>query len=157
MGGWGSGWQGSKKVTVERCLVLSVKELARAGLLKPGCPSGSWCWRSGNETVATVKLDLVIDPDKGTIWLTHTAGGKLTHYTVSLVTTVPHYGGRRWWFICPIKKIRAAKLYLPPGATGFASRRAHDLTYRSSQQSGRRERSAKFSRQLAERLRRDLV
>src|SRR5215469_18268908 len=72
MGGWGSGWQGSKKVTVERCLVLSVKELARAGLLKPGCPSGSWCWRSGNETVATVKLDLVIDPDKGTIWLMHT-------------------------------------------------------------------------------------
>jgi hypothetical protein len=49
---------------------------------------------------------------------------------------VPHYGGRRWWFICPIKKIRVAKLYLPPGATQFASRKAHDLTYRSVQESG---------------------
>jgi len=153
MGGWGSGWQGPKKYVVEDCLVLSIKELTRAGLLKTGCPSGSWCWRSGDKTVATVKLDLSIYPDRGTIWLTNAAGAPM--HTVSLVTTVPHYGGRRWWFICPIKKIRVAKLYLPSGATMFASRQAYDLTYRSSQESGWRARSEKFCRRLAERLSRE--
>jgi len=152
MGGWGSGWQGPKKYVVEDCFVLSIKELARAGLLKTGCPSVSWCWRAGDKTMATVKLDILIYPDKGTIWLTNTAGAKPMHDTISLLTTEPHYGGRRWWFVCPIKKIRVAKLYLPPGATRFASRQAHDLTYRSSQESGWRERSEKFWRRLAERL-----
>jgi hypothetical protein len=52
-----------------------------------------------------------------TLWLRYVADGKPMYYTVTLVSTVPHYGGRRWWFICPIKKIRVAKLYLPPGAT----------------------------------------
>jgi hypothetical protein len=65
---------------------------------------------------------------------------------------VPHYGGRRWWFICPVKKIRAAKLHLPPGATQFASRNAHNLTYRSSRESGWRKRSEKFWRRMAQRL-----
>lgn len=37
----------------------------------------------------------------------------------------------RWWFICPIKKIRVAKLCLPPDAT----QQAHRLTYRSRQSS----------------------
>jgi hypothetical protein len=74
------------------------------------------------------------------------------HYTILLVSSVPHYGGRRWWFICPIKKTRVAKLHLPPGATQFASRNAHDLTYRSVQESGWRKRSEKFWRRTAERL-----
>ena len=155
MGGSGSGWRGPKKDIVEDCLVLSIKELAQAGLLKTGCPSVSWRWRSGDKTVATVKLGLLIYPDRGTIWVTNTAGRRPMHYTVSLVTTAPHYGGRRWWFICPIKKIRVAKLYLPPGTTTFASRQAHRLTYRSCQESGWRERSEKLSRRMAERLGRE--
>ena len=82
--------------------------------------------------------------------------GERMHYTVTLVSTVPHYGGRRWWFICPIKKIRVAKVFLPLGATRFASRKAHDLTYRSVQESGWKKRSEKFRRRLAERLDRSL-
>ena len=77
------------------------------------------------------------------------------HYTVTLVSTVPHYGGRRWWFICPIKKTRVAKLYLPPGATRFGSRKAHDLTYTSCQESGAGERSDRFWRRVARRQGRD--
>src|SRR6266702_307022 len=63
-------WQ-PKKDIVEDCLVLSIKELAQAGLLKTGCPSVSWRWRSGDKTVATVKLGLLIYPDRGTIWVTN--------------------------------------------------------------------------------------
>jgi hypothetical protein len=43
----------------------------------------------------------------------------------ALVVHMPGYGER------------VGKLYLPPGATRFASRRAHDLTYTSCQESGR--------------------
>jgi hypothetical protein len=75
--------------------------------------------------------------------------GKPMYYTVTLVSTVPHYGGRRWWFICPIKKIRASKLYLPPGATTFASRQVYGLTYRSCQRPFRPERARRSIERLA--------
>jgi hypothetical protein len=70
------------------------------------------------------------------------------YYTITLVSTVPHYGGRWWWFICPITKIRVAKLYLPPSTTQFASRKAHDLTYRSCQSSFRPERARRRTERL---------
>jgi hypothetical protein len=155
MGASGSGWQGPKKEIVEDCLVLSIKELARAGLLKTGWPSVLWGWGSGVETVATVKLDLSMYAEKGTIWLTYTANGQSMQYTVSLVTTAPNYGGRRWWFVCPLTKARASKLYLPPNATTFASRQAYDLTYRSCRESGWRKRSEKLWRRVSQRLARD--
>ncbi|NPU98912.1 MAG: hypothetical protein HPY51_17075 [Candidatus Omnitrophica bacterium] len=55
-------------------------------------------------------------------------------YTIYLVATRPHYGGRRWWFECPACGRRCFKLYLPPGATVFACRACYDLTYRSAQE-----------------------
>jgi hypothetical protein len=110
-------------------------------------------WRSGAETLATVGFGSTTYSDgTATLWLRYVVDGKPEYYTVTLVSTVPHYGGRRWWFICPIKKIRVSKLYLPPNATTFASRKAHDLTYRSCRQSGWRKRSEKFQRRVAQRL-----
>ncbi len=64
-------------------------------------------------------------------------------YRVRLVTTEPTYGGRRWWFLCPLTRQdggpprRVAKLYLPPGGTYFGSREAYGLTYTSCQESGK--------------------
>ncbi len=64
-------------------------------------------------------------------------------YRVRLVTTRPTYGGRRWWFLCPLARNdggpprRVAKLYLPPGGTYFGSRQAYGLTYTSCQESGK--------------------
>lgn len=152
MGGSGSGWQGTKKITVEECLTLSAKDLYHFGAFEPGWRKGSYSWRSGEEDVAELEYSTSMSPEAGTLWLRYMADGKFMHYTVTLVSTVPHYGGRRWWFICPIKKTRVAKLYLPPGATQFGSRKAHDLTYRSCQESGRKERSNRFWRRVARRL-----
>lgn len=50
---------------------------------------------------------------------------------IALVFTVPHYGGRRWWMLCPFTGRRVAKLHLPPGAGKFACRKAWRLPYRS--------------------------
>ena len=61
----------------------------------------------------------------------------------SLVTTQPTYGGRRWWFLCPLARNdggpprRLAKLYLPPGGRYFGSRQAYGLTYTSCRESGK--------------------
>ena len=46
-------------------------------------------------------------------------------YRIRLVTTEQTYGGRRWWFLCPLARQdggpprRVAKLYLPPGGSYF--------------------------------------
>lgn len=45
MGGYGSGWRGPKRATVEASLVLSVSALMRAGVLVPGERRGGlWGW-----------------------------------------------------------------------------------------------------------------
>jgi hypothetical protein len=58
-----------------------------------------------------------------------------------LQTTRPHYGGRRWWFSCPMAREngqrcnrRVAKLYLPKGRE-LGCRACHSLVYRSSRES----------------------
>jgi hypothetical protein len=138
MGGRGSGWQRERKTTVEEGLTLNVKDLVAIGALVPAWRQGSLSWRSGTEIIATVGFGSTIYADgTAALWLSHVVYGERMHYTVTLVSTAPHYGGRRWWFICPIEKVRVSKLYLPPGATQFASRKAHNLTYRSVQESGR--------------------
>lgn len=53
-------------------------------------------------------------------------------YVVSIVTTQPHYGGRRWWWICPQCRCRCRILY---GRLKFLCRRCHNLTYKTTQAS----------------------
>ena len=52
-------------------------------------------------------------------------------------STPQPFGGRRWWFVCPKRGHRVAKLYLPTGAHTFASRKAYRLGYRSQRESPR--------------------
>ena len=69
--------------------------------------------------------------------------GEPVDYRVRLVTSTPHYGGLRWWFICPLVRNdgapprRVAKLYLPSGGKYFGSREGYGLTYTSCQESGK--------------------
>ena len=48
--------------------------------------------------------------------------------TVHLCFTEPHFGGKRWFMVCPYRGLRVGKLYLPPGAHYFGCRHCHDLT-----------------------------
>ena len=60
---------------------------------------------------------------------------------IRLHTTRPNFGGRRWWFECPLLVgdrecgRRAGKLYLK--GRYFGCRDCHDLTYQSCQESHR--------------------
>ncbi len=50
-------------------------------------------------------------------------------YTVFLTYTLPPFGGRRWWFLCPETNRRVGTLYLPNGGRHFLSRHAYGLHY----------------------------
>jgi len=58
-------------------------------------------------------------------------------YKIRLTATEPHYGGRRFWFLCPIWigdkpcQRRVGKLYRPPDERYYGCRHCYNLTYRS--------------------------
>jgi hypothetical protein len=151
MGGTGSGWQRTRKLTVGEGLTLAVKDLVAKGALVPGAyRRGSLTWQcDGSEFEYESELR---QDGTGSLFLRCVGPGQQFCHWVSLCSTVPHYGGRRWWFICPIKKIRVAKLYLPPGTTTFASRKAYSLTYRSCQRPFRLERARRWTARLARQM-----
>jgi hypothetical protein len=146
MGGYGSGWQGSKKTQVEDSLVLSTTSLLHRKALVPGAwTAGSWAWTYEGEAAphATIGYEASLqNPADAWLRLHYTVSGEPVDYRLRLVTTRPTYGGRRWWFICPLVRRdggpprRVAKLYLPPGGRYFGSRAAYGLTYASCQESG---------------------
>jgi hypothetical protein len=53
---------------------------------------------------------------------------------VYLAPIRPHFGGLRWWFVCPQLNRRMRKLYLPLGGRHFWSRRAYELAYASQRE-----------------------
>ena len=146
MGGYGSGYQGPKKAAVEDGLTLSISDLRRKKALVPGARTGgTWIWSyAGREPHAKIGYTADLsNPSGGTMRLTYTSNGEPMDYMIQLVSTVPTYGGRRWWFLCPLSRAdggpsrRVTKLHLPPGARYFGSREAYRLTYTSCRESGK--------------------
>lgn len=131
------------RATVESGLTLSLSQLMRDGLIRPGVyRSGSLVWtntRTG-EQVSSIGYQAQVDDESGRVRFYYTTtlrnGEKVdSDYWVGLETTPQPFGGRRWWFVCPRTRDLVAKLYLPGGATRFASRKAHRLAYRSQRES----------------------
>ena len=146
MGGYGSGWQGTKRYVVEDGLVLSISNLFGIRALVPGqrmVGSIRWTYKASGKESASIGYESNLqDPDAAWLRLFYTAKGEPIDYTIRLKTTRPNYGGRRYWFLCPLVRPdggpprRVAKLYLPPGSRYFGSREGYRLTYTSCQKSG---------------------
>jgi hypothetical protein len=146
MGGPGSGnwwrWQG-KKTTVEESLSLSVKDL-RKRLYQGAAGTITWTRAGGKSQVGYF---VMVDDDALVVTL-HYRWRETENVAVPvrLETAPTRFGGRRWWFTCPLCSNgtpcnrRAGKLYLPPGARYFGCRLCHNLTYRSSQEAHQAER-----------------
>lgn len=158
MGGSGSGFQGTRKTAVEDGLTLSISTMMSKGALVPGqMTSGTWGWsypgRASHASIGYVG-DMRF-PDAATLRLHYTANEDSADYVVCLVWTPPTFGGRRWWFLCPLERSddrsprRVTKLHMPPGGRYFRSRSAHELTYQSCRDSNA---NAGLYRILAERL-----
>ena len=107
MGGSGSGqwYRWNKKSFTNDFNNFSMKRLVELGVVKDNhCRSGSWQWLSGGEVVSSISYNLnTINDGFPYIQLIYTNkdSNEKFNYKVRLTTTTPHYGGKRWWFICP--------------------------------------------------------
>jgi hypothetical protein len=147
MGGFGSGRWGlhTRADTVESCRFLDANRWMREGILKADVwHGGSWAWfRDAAKTEHTASIGYEVNTFDTPPWVrlfyTLTRTGGAVDYRVGLVTTRPHFGGLRWWFLCPLSVNgrtcgrRVAKLYLD--GRYFGCRQCHGLTYTSCQES----------------------
>ena len=155
MGGMGSGhwYRRDSKPTVEGQRWIDSRRLAREGVIEPGVRRcGSLRWSDPVSGQARGSLDFMVDAranGTGTMQLKYTVMPRgleqeKLDYHVRLVTTRPHLGGMRWWFICPLAvndrpcRRRVAKLY--GAGKYFGCRACHGLVYRSSQEAHQRDR-----------------
>jgi hypothetical protein len=123
-----------KKAVVESCLILDTSTWKRAGILRPGMLCGGyWHW-PGALTLGYV-LD-TRDLGKAMLGLLEptSQAGVFIATRIPLDTTSAPKGGVRLWWCCPECSRRSGKLFQPPGASHFACRGCHGLTYTSTQQ-----------------------
>jgi hypothetical protein len=131
-----------KRPTVEQGLTLDLGQLARKGCFKSWY-SGRVGWSEGGNETASLGFHVLPEGGGLVLWLSYRVVGRQqdVEVRVPLETTRPHFGGVRWWFVCPLAVNgracgrRAGKLYLPPGARYFGCRRCYGLTYTSCQES----------------------
>lgn len=126
-------------------LKLDLYRLKRQGWLVPGAStSGSLTWtnkRTGAQ-LAAIGFAITAGEETATARLTYTTalhdGGRVaSDYSIALVSTPQPFGGRRWWFLCPVTGSRAAVLHMPAGRTRFASQAAIRGSYRTQRISPR--------------------
>ena len=136
MGGYGSG-RHSGRPTADVSIRIDLAWLMRTRRVVPGAlVSGALQWTWNGEPHASISYEADMrDAAAGVLRLSYKRGGahdsETVRQTVRMSYTLPHYGGRRWWMICPYSGKRAAKLYLPPGGDRFAGRAAWRLPYAS--------------------------
>lgn len=120
-----------KKLTVEECERISIFTIVRKQIhyvlnLIPEVSSG--------------RLNAIIAQRLDNINYESIIHGYLLK--LSFATTVPHFGGTRYWFICPHCKRRVGTLYSPRLERYFKCRHCHNLTYKSAQTHDSRVKSA---------------
>lgn len=141
MGGYGSNRWGSHrtKTTVEASLSITAHAFKEALDHGPGC-SAVLSWAGGS-----VSFRVEDNGGERSLRVTYTRGKdevvQSPDYLLRVVKTSPHYGGTRWYFLCPLVVNgrpclrRVSKLYLPPGGLYFGCRECYGLTYTTSQES----------------------
>ena len=112
---------------VENSLVLAIGDVVGHRTPKPGPIQKITRARDSTfQTTIEGEADLS-DPKNAFVRLRFELDGVPVNQRVRLTSTEQPF---RWWFVCPVSNIRVAKLYLPPGARRFGSRKAHRLLYK---------------------------
>ena len=114
-------------------LKLDLNELTRRGLVSSGMKTGAtvvrWISSRTSEGIAgCLSADMERESDG---WLRIQIGALDQHISLSAFSR--HYGGRQWFFVCPVTNRRASVLWLPRGELRFASKHAWPgrVAYRS--------------------------
>lgn len=137
----------SNRWTVENCKSISTKFLKENGYFKGLHTFGgviSWSCRGQSRGSVGISSSMVEGDEY--IRFEYTYTDRTTeektnlNYKVRLVSTPCHFGGKRWWFICPLVieghpcQRRITTLYLP-NAKYFGCRHCYNLTYESCKES----------------------
>lgn len=151
MGGYGSGRQGGRG-TIQGTASYILNSHALRGL-RPGTRgSGNIIWGDGFVASLTFKVGeydahYELEHETRSTW----KPTRQVHYKVPLTWTEPRFGGRRWWWCCPLSGRRCGCLYLPFGAKYFAGREAYRLAYQSQRETPS-DRAMRKARKLHRRL-----
>ncbi len=147
MGGPGSGRLPTfnTKTTVEQCLVLAADRSLLGQFPEEGAVRYSLTWRHGNREEGSIGCCAMTRDGERRLALRYRTTprqgeSEQIEEPIELTWTPCRFGGRRWWFRCPLIRNgqlcgrRVAKLYLPPGGRYFGCRHCYDLTYTSAQE-----------------------
>ena len=97
----------SKRTTLDELLDLDAQSFAKkVGFKCLG--SGLWSWHFGNGRRSTIAYQ--VQPGAG-VRLLYNHAGKGFDYTLDVLTTPCHFGGRRYWWVCPHCDRRCRILY----------------------------------------------
>jgi hypothetical protein len=121
------------KTTAEDCLKLSVFDLKRFRCLGGTCNTGiSWTYPSGGKSSIGIVVDMGDGPCVRFGYTLTRNGQKIPcDYSVDLDRTACHFGGVRYWFVCPGCSRRVGVLYLALGWDEFRCRHCLGLVYES--------------------------
>ena len=158
MGGPGSGRSKSLAVNyvVEGCLLLDVHDLVRRGVIQRGALAAGGLTLRGPRHVAggsfrsDARRDMELEIE---VFKTAVFPASETRITIRFVPS--NIGGLRGQLVCPTLTKAVDKLYLPPGARGFASRDVYRLGYAArglDRHARERARASKLRRQLGTRV-----
>ncbi len=111
---------------LDQCLKIDLAEPAIRRIFNHAS-HGNLRWSQGDADIASIAYVWT----GGVLILRYRAAGIAHEQHVTIEKTVPHYGGDRRWFRCPISDTRVRALILPPDAALWAGRRAHDACYSS--------------------------
>ncbi len=107
MDGRGQYHRWDKRTTTGELLAFDVKNLAKdSGLERYKSGLWQWTWTSGSES----SIRYEVKPGQG-VRLHYKSNSKPFDYLVRVVTTPCHFGGQRYWWLCPQCGRRCRILY----------------------------------------------
>ena len=132
----------SRRQVVENCWPLDVYTLRKAGVLDPEFAEVRATLSFGEQFKIGVHFSRFPEPIIRVRYKSDYCPTDEPYdcdYAIKLTTTACHFGGYRYWFVCPRWgcgwwcRRRVAKLWLPPGGDFFWCRQCYDLTHYSAQ------------------------
>ena len=116
---------------IESALSLDLAAHSVAQVIVPNVHrSGLWQWRdSDGDVVSSVGFTVETEEGRGTLTLNYSTRDPADERTpticrIALTTTSLHFGGRRWWMLCPYTHRLVRKLYKFDGIEQFCARTA---------------------------------
>jgi hypothetical protein len=111
-----------ERVCLQDGLKLDLNRLARKGFIRPGASIGTrgitWTHSYWGEIASGIITADMSGHNEG--WFRIQLGS--LDQRIILVARPRHFGGKQWYFVCPVMSRRASVVWKPPGADRFCSR-----------------------------------